>query len=140
MKESEPGSSPLLDEGIERFNEGRFWDAHESWETLWLDSDEPEKTFLQGLIQLTAAFHHFQRGTLSGGVRLVDTAVEKLSAYPPGFMGVVRSDAVEAAMTARRRADVLLSQGRGDEALSGESLSTASLARVEDEHRPRGSE
>jgi len=29
---------------------------------VWLKAIEPDKTFLQGLIQITAALHHWQRG------------------------------------------------------------------------------
>lgn len=104
----------LLAAGIEHFNSLRFWDAHESWEAIWLESAEPEKTFLQGLIQLTAACHHFRRGTLSGGIRLADACAEKLGRFPEGFMGVERDDAVSATLRARERASELVAKGRGD--------------------------
>jgi uncharacterized protein len=86
-----------LSEGVSRFNSGRFWDAHESWEEVWLGAEPPEKTFIQGLIQLAAAYHHFQRGTLSGGVRLVEAALEKLQSFPEGHLGIERASAIEAA-------------------------------------------
>lgn len=86
-----------LSEGVRRFNAGRFWDAHESWEEIWLEAEPPEKTFLQGMIQLAAAYHHFQRGTLPGGVRLVEAALEKLRSFPEGYMGIERASAIEAA-------------------------------------------
>ena len=38
-----------------------------------------EKRFLQGLIQLAAAYHHAGRGTNRGGIRLFDAALEKLA-------------------------------------------------------------
>jgi uncharacterized protein len=86
-----------LSEGVARFNAGRFWDAHESWEEIWLGAEPPERTFLQGMIQLAAAYHHFQRGTLPGGVRLVEAAIEKLQPFPEGYMGIERGSAIEAA-------------------------------------------
>lgn len=117
----------LLLEGIDHFNEGRFWEAHESWETLWLESSQPEKTFLQGLIQLTAAFHHFQRGTLSGGVRLVDSAVVKLRDFPGNYLDVDRGRAVEAGLQARGEAAARLAGNRGEEPLPAEYLSDLRL-------------
>src|ERR1700690_510521 len=86
-------------EGLDRFNGRRFWDAHESWETIWLAAGSDVEQFLQGLIQLAAAYHHIQRGTLRGAPRLFDAALRRLSAFPPGFSGVDRSVAEE---TARR--------------------------------------
>ncbi|HXG59644.1 MAG TPA: DUF309 domain-containing protein [Thermoanaerobaculia bacterium] len=84
-------------EGVERFNRQRFWDAHEAWEELWLAAGSDLVRFLQGLIQLAAAYHHVQRGTLSGAARLFDAALEKLAAFPPVYCGIDRSNAVAAA-------------------------------------------
>jgi hypothetical protein len=45
-------------------NEGSYYDAHEAWEELWIDeTDDEVRLFLQGLIQVTSAFHKvfFQR-------------------------------------------------------------------------------
>ena len=98
-----PDSSPPSDfreyflEGLDRFNAHHFWDAHESWETLWLAAQSETKQFLQGLIQLAAAYHHIQRGTLHGAPRLFDAALRRLAAFPAGFSGVDRGPAEEAA-------------------------------------------
>lgn len=80
--------------GIELFNAQRFWHAHEAWERDWLVAEGDEKLFLQGLIQLAAAYHHVQRGTYSGGIRLFDAALGKLSRVPAGYAGVDREKAV----------------------------------------------
>ena len=77
-----------LEHGINLFNEHRFWEAHEAWEELWLASAGEEKQFLQGLIQLAAAYHHVQRGTLSGGLRLFERSAAKLVHFGDGYLGV----------------------------------------------------
>ena len=98
-----PSSSSLithhssLAEGVALFNEQRFWHAHEAWERIWLTAAGDEKRFLQGLIQLAAAYHHVQRGTYRGGVRLFDAALEKLEAFPESHLGVDRTEAVAGA-------------------------------------------
>ncbi len=56
----------LFARGIELFNTRYFFEAHEAWEEIWLHTEPPEKTFLQGLIQVTAAFHHHSRENLRG--------------------------------------------------------------------------
>jgi predicted metal-dependent hydrolase len=89
--------------GVDQFNSHDFWHAHESWETLWLASRDPEKRFLQGLIQLAAAYHHVQRGTFSGAVRLFDAAQVKLAAFPDDYLGVDRAEAVAASIVHRER-------------------------------------
>lgn len=94
---------PTIEKGVELFNSHHFWHAHEAWEALWLKSSGDEKLFLQGLIQLAAAYHHVQRGTLRGAVRLFDAALAKLDPYPPRYAGVDREKAVEIARRHRTR-------------------------------------
>jgi len=74
-----------LAEGLQQYQSGQFFAAHESWESVWLVAAEPEKLFLQGLIQVTAAFHHLQRGNLLGTARLLEGALRRLDRYPASF-------------------------------------------------------
>jgi uncharacterized protein len=78
-------SQGALAEGLRHYDDGEFFAAHESWESLWLLAKEPEKTFLQGLIQVTAAFHHWQRNNPVGTARLLQGALRRLEAYPENF-------------------------------------------------------
>lgn len=75
-------------EGLRQYEAGEFLAAHEAWESVWLRSQEPEKTFLQGLIQVTAALHHLQRSNRLGTALLLKTALQRLQRYPAGFGGV----------------------------------------------------
>jgi predicted metal-dependent hydrolase len=106
---SSPGRSSFilhrsaLVAGVEHFNTQRFWHAHEAWEEPWLVAEGDLRTFLQGLIQLAAAYYHVQRGTFSGGVRLFDAALRRLERFPPGYAGVDREEAVAAAVLHRER-------------------------------------
>ena len=78
-----------LFKGLRCFHSGAFFEAHEHWEAVWLAAQEPEKTFLQGLIQVAAAFHHFQRGNCAGTISLLRSALRRLDKYPEVFAGVV---------------------------------------------------
>jgi uncharacterized protein len=77
-----------LAEGLRLYEAGEFFTAHEAWETVWLASPEPEKTFLQGVIQVTAAFHHLQRNNLLGTMLLLQAALGRLDRYPSDFGGI----------------------------------------------------
>jgi hypothetical protein len=74
-----------LAEGLRRYDAGEFFEAHEAWESVWLESLEPDKMFLQGLIQVAAAFHHLQRNNPLGTVLLLQAALRRLELYPPCF-------------------------------------------------------
>lgn len=71
-----------LAEGLRRYNAGEYFTAHEAWETVWLEAQEPDKTFLQRLIQVTAAFHHLRRNNPVGTSRLLHAALRRLERYP----------------------------------------------------------
>ncbi len=74
--------------GLEQFNAGHFFDAHETWEEIWLRSAEPEKTFLQGIIQIAAAFHHYGRGNLQGTRSLLEAGLKKVARFPEAHRGI----------------------------------------------------
>ena len=74
--------------GIALFNSRKFFEAHEVWEDLWLAEPEPEKTFLQGLIQLAAAFHHHSRGNSRGTQSLLAAGLGKLESFPDVHRGM----------------------------------------------------
>lgn len=92
-----------LRRGVDLFNEHRFWEAHEAWEAIWLQASGAEKTYLQGLIQLAAAYHHVMRGTLRGAPRLFAAALAKLDAFPARHLGIDRSAVVESARRHHQR-------------------------------------
>jgi uncharacterized protein len=77
-----------LAEGLRLYDAGEFFAAHEAWESVWLPAQEPEKTFLQGLIQVTAAFHHLQRDNRLGTARLLRAALRRLEPFPAYFGGI----------------------------------------------------
>lgn len=74
--------------GVEQFNRGEFFDAHETWEAIWLPASGADKVFLQGIIQLAAAFHHWQRGNARGAWSLSRRALEKLAVSPSLYRGI----------------------------------------------------
>jgi len=77
-----------LAEGLRRYRAGQFFAAHEAWESVWLECQEPEKMFLQGLIQVTAAFYHLQRNNPRGTALLLQAALGRLERYPSRFGGI----------------------------------------------------
>jgi predicted metal-dependent hydrolase len=74
-----------LPEGLRHYNAGEFFAAHEAWESVWLTAPQPEKLFLQALIQVTVAFHHLQRSNPLGATRLLTAALRKFEPYPPNY-------------------------------------------------------
>lgn len=78
--------------GVAHFNAREYFEAHEVWEELWLAAREPEKTFLQGLIQVAAAFHHHGRENAKGARSLLAAGIAKLQGFPDDHGGIAVSD------------------------------------------------
>jgi predicted metal-dependent hydrolase len=119
--------------GVEHFNALEFWEAHEAWEEIWLVAQSDVEQFLQGLIQLAAAYHHLRRGTFRGGIRLFEAALRRLSAFPDPWCGIDRGAAVEAAQKHREWAAGVVARS-GQESLRAEDY--PQLRRVDDAAAP----
>jgi hypothetical protein len=74
--------------GLSCYRKGEFFEAHEHWEAVWLAQDEPPKSFLQAVIQVTAACHHVQRGNPVGAVSLLTRSLRRLDLCPAQFGGL----------------------------------------------------
>ncbi len=82
-----PGLDPIQ-EGIRLFNDRYFFEAHEVLEEVWRKEHGEPRLFLQGLIQICAAYHHTQNGNRIGAVTLLERGAEKIRRYPPGYLGI----------------------------------------------------
>ena len=68
--------------GIELFNRAAFFDAHEALEDVWRAAPQAEKKFLQGLIQVAVALHHYGNGNTAGARSVLRRAFPKSRPYP----------------------------------------------------------
>ncbi|MEP7032956.1 MAG: DUF309 domain-containing protein [Actinomycetota bacterium] len=84
--------------GREHFASGRYFPAHEAWETAWKKArDTSDAEFFKGLSQLGAGFVHLLRGNRHGAVRLLERAASRVGLYPQGHLGVDAPAVAEAA-------------------------------------------
>jgi len=74
---------------VQHFNAGRFFAAHEAWESAWrqLKGGDDEE-FFHGLAQLGAGFTHYLRGNPHGARMLMRRAVDRIRPYGPRHLGV----------------------------------------------------
>ena len=87
-----------LREGIGLFNDGQFFQCHDILETLYQEADEAQKPFLEGLVQLAAAFRIFcDFGEIKGPVRMIYQALIRFENYQPTFLAIRVKDFCQAA-------------------------------------------
>lgn len=96
--------------GVDAYDQGDYFLAHELLEPAWMGSDDPaERAFTQGVIKLAAADVHRVRGNPAGVIRNLEGAAERLRlAADAGHRPAVAidptrlADAVDARLAAAR--------------------------------------
>jgi hypothetical protein len=101
---------------------GRWFPAHEAWETAWKQSRDTDETELfKGLSQMGAGYVHLLRGNAHGASTLLRRAARRIASYDDGARGVATSD-----LAARLVADAEAIE-RGD-LIPGEGTTVEPLA------------
>ena len=80
-------SGPLA-AGLACYRNGEYFEAHEHWEDAWNKLADPEKSFVQGLIQVTVAMHHYQSANRRGALSLLQRALRRFERCPDRFAGI----------------------------------------------------
>jgi predicted metal-dependent hydrolase len=76
--------------GIVLFNRGDYFEAHEVWEGLWMETASPDKRFYQSLIQAAVALCHFCNGNVRGAAKLYKSSRDYMERYPSLHLGLDR--------------------------------------------------
>ena len=85
-------------EGVWLFDHGRYCEAHERWERLWLkEPPGPKRDFYQMLIHAAVCLHHWARGNRNGLVLQWRQFDRKAAAFARGIhwgvqVAVLRND------------------------------------------------
>ena len=88
MERDAPHGLDPIQEGIRLFNDEYFFEAHEVLEDVWKQEHGEPRLFLQGLIQISAAYHHYQNGNLVGAATLLQRGADKIRKYPARYLGI----------------------------------------------------
>ena len=75
-------------DAVAQFNDGYYFESHETLEDLWMVTPLPERDLFQAIIQLAAAFVHYARGEYPGIIKLLDAAVDKLRPFAPEHLEI----------------------------------------------------
>ena len=87
-----------LREGIRLFNQRQFFACHEILEEFYQNADAEHRPFLEGLIQLAAAFRMFSDfGETKGPVRMIYQALIRFENFQPAFLQVRVKELCQAA-------------------------------------------
>src|SRR3954452_9343611 len=74
--------------GLRLAHEGRFFDAHEAFETAWRTCGEEERDFFQGLVHVVVSAYQLGRGRPVAAERQRVKALNRLARYAPAHRGL----------------------------------------------------
>jgi hypothetical protein len=101
----------LLREGVERFNAGRFFDAHESWEEIWRSTTPEPADLFRGLIQVAVGLYHYlESGKRGPARRVLARGLRRVEPVAPAAEGLDQ----EAFVADAARWEAWLEAGEGD--------------------------
>jgi len=75
-------------EGLQLFNEERYWESHEALESAWRRAEGSEKEILQGLILTAAALVHVQKNDEAVALGIMKRAEGKLAGHDVKHWGI----------------------------------------------------
>lgn len=61
---------PKAIEGIQLFNEGKYFESHEELETAWRDEPRPIRDLYRGILQIAVTYLHITRRNYDGAVKV----------------------------------------------------------------------
>lgn len=93
---------PDASRGIELFNHGEYFEAHELLEAAWNEDPGPARDLYQGLLQIAVAYLQIERGNHAGATKLFLRMWHWLDALPATCRGVDVADARSNARTAQQ--------------------------------------
>lgn len=90
--------------GVDLFNHGYWWEAHEAWEQVWMTTPKSDAhgQYLQGLIQSSAALLKLYAGNIQGfqklygeGKKRLEFCLGQLPGHQRQFMGLKLAEWLE---------------------------------------------
>jgi predicted metal-dependent hydrolase len=96
----DPPPAALL-AGIEQFNQGEYFECHETLEAIWMREPGTIRRLYQGILQIGVGLYHLRNGNYRGTLNLLGSGTAYLEPFAPHCMGV-QLDALLAAARALR--------------------------------------
>lgn len=73
---------------VQLFNDEKYWGAHEALESVWKDTSGNEKSILNGIILVAAAFVHDEKDEPGVCLSILERAMKKLNKADGIYYGI----------------------------------------------------
>ena len=73
---------------VTQFNQGQYWQCHETLEEIWISEEYPLRLFYHGLIKAAVGLLHLERHNYLGASSKLRDAEFTLTPFCPNTMGI----------------------------------------------------
>ena len=74
--------------GIKLFNDADFFSAHDYFESKWVECQQKDRLFFQGLVQISVGCYHLVCGNYKGALSQLNKGKTKLINYLPSYKNI----------------------------------------------------
>jgi len=79
---------PEAQKGIQLFNQGAYYEAHDPLEKAWMETESPERDLYQGILQVGLAYFQITRCNYRGALKMFKRGQNNLSPLGKSLLGV----------------------------------------------------
>jgi hypothetical protein len=79
---------PNARNGLQLFNRGEFFEAHEELEQAWLTEKGPRRELYRALLQMAVTYLHILRGNYDGALKVFERSMNRLDGWPEECLGI----------------------------------------------------
>jgi hypothetical protein len=79
---------PMAVEGMDLFNRGHYFEAHEALEAAWREETGPIRELYRGILQAAVVYLHISRGNYDGALKVYQRSLKWLIPWPEECRGV----------------------------------------------------
>jgi len=81
-------SNQLFEEAIAQFNDGDYYNCHDTLEAIWNDAWQSDRAFYQGILQIAVGLYHLKNHNWHGAAILLGEGTSRLPEYLPEYYSV----------------------------------------------------
>lgn len=74
--------------GLELFNKGQYFEAHETLEAAWLVETDPLRELYRGILQVAVVYLHITRHNYPGAIKVYNRCLKWLQPWPDTCRGI----------------------------------------------------
>ena len=83
----DPEERRALAKGVREFNDGYYFECHDTLEDLWSGLRGDARDFFQALIQVAVGYYHLGNDNPSGARSMFERALRRFEKYPGRYLG-----------------------------------------------------